>query len=98
MRDFFKGELELFKQDVENLWDFMFQPVTFGKKKDVLSLKPNENEIVSKATAIANDDESVTEMDKASEGFWNREFELMKKDIETAWDFLFQPVGGSKNK
>ncbi len=98
MKDFWKDELDLFKKDIENLWDFMFQPVTFGSKEETLSLKPDEEEIVSKATAIANNDESLSDMDRNSEGFWNREFNLLKKDVENAWDFLFQPVTISKNK
>lgn len=98
MKDFWKDELELFKKDVENIWNFMFQPVTFGKKEEILSLKPDEDEIISKATSIANNDENVTEMDKASESFWSREFDLLKKDIENAWDFLFQPVVIGKKK
>ncbi|MBR1884163.1 MAG: hypothetical protein IJ809_04425 [Clostridia bacterium] len=93
MKDFWKEEVNLFKQDVENLWDFLFQPVTMGDKKDdTLALRPNEDEIISKAQAIENGDESVAGMSKASEGFWNREFDLLKQDVTKAWDFLFQPV------
>ena len=92
MKEFWKDELELFKKDVEKAWDFLFQPVTFGKKEEVLALKPNEEEIVEKATAIANNVEGLSDMDKESQGFWNREFELLRKDVENAWDFLFQPV------
>ena len=93
MKDFWKEEVELFKQDLENIWDFLFQPVTFGsKKQDTLSLRPNEQEIVEKAQAIENQDDSVAGMSKASTGFWAREFEQMKQDVSNAWDFLFQPV------
>ncbi len=92
MKDFWKDELELFKRDVENFWDFLFQPVTFGNKEKVLTLRPDEKEIVEKASALANNSEELSDMDKNSEGFWNREFELLKKDVENAWDFLFQPV------
>ncbi len=93
MKDFWKEEVQLFKQDVENIWDFLFMPVTFGKKKDdTLALRPNEEEIITKAQAIAEDDASVADMSKASEGFWNREYNLLKQDVENAWDFLFQPI------
>ncbi len=98
MKDFWKDEFELFKKDIEKAWDFLFQPVTFGKKEEVLSLKPDEDEIIAKAAAIKNNDENLTEMDRASESFWSREFELLKKDVENAWDFLFQPVVIKRNK
>ena len=85
-------ELDLFKKDVEKLWDFLFQPVTFVIKEEVLALKPNEDEIIEKATAFANNAEGLSEIEKESESFFNREFELLRQDIEGAWDFLFQPV------
>lgn len=93
MKDFWKEEVQLFKQDIENIWDFLFQPVTFGsRKQDALSLRPNEQEIVEKAQAIETGDASIEGMSKASQGFWAREFDQMKQDVSNAWDFLFQPV------
>ena len=91
MKEFWREELSLFKKDIENLWDFMFQ------EEPTLALRPDENEIMAKAEAFANDGDTISEMDKASEGFWNREFELLKKDVENAWNFLFQPIDGPKN-
>ena len=92
MKEFWKDELDLFKKDIENFWDFMFQPVTFGKKETVLSLKPDNEEIIAKAEAIANKDESVAGMDSQTENFWNNEFNSLKNDVENFWDFLFKPV------
>lgn len=93
MKEFWKEEVELFKRDLENAWDFLFQPVTFRKKEEaVLALKPNEEEIIEKAEAIANKDESVANMSDSAESFWNKEFELLRQDVSNAWDFLFQPV------
>ena len=97
MKEFWKDELNLFKQDIENLWDFLFQPVTFGRKKEqVLALRPDQAEIMEKAEAIANNDETAQEMSKQTESFWNREFDMLKQDVENFWDFMFQPINFGK--
>ncbi len=78
MKEFWKNEWELFKMDLENVKDFLSQPVelTLWGKSDLM-LKPSINEIQEKADTV---------------GFWQNEWNLLMEDIQNAKDFLMQPI------
>ena len=79
MKGFWANEWDLFLKDLDNVADFFMQPVTFDGlfKNDDLMLKPSVEEIQEKA---------------ASDSFWGNEWNLFLKDLDSAADFLFQPV------
>ena len=76
MKDFFKNEFDLFKQEMGIVADFLFQPVDLGVTSPQM-LKPSVSEITEKAEVS---------------GFWANEFALFKNDLEKISDFLFQPI------
>jgi hypothetical protein len=78
MVEFWKNEWSLFKLDVQNVKDFLTQPVeiTLWGKSDLM-LKPSVQEIEEKAD---------------TNGFWKNEWDLFKADMGSVRDFLNQPV------
>ncbi len=86
MKDFFKREWGLFLQDMQTLGEFCLQPIEItgipGSKATPM-LKPTIEEIEGKAEA---------EFEAQSMGFWANEWNLFKKDLQNAKEFLTQPV------
>lgn len=78
MVEFWKNEWSLFKLDVQNVKDFLTQPIeiTVWGKNDLM-LKPSVQEIEEKADTSS---------------FWKNEWNLFREDIGNVKDFLNQPV------
>lgn len=79
MKEFWKNEWQLFLEDMRILGEFCLQPVeiTYGKKD--LMLKPTTEEISEKGA-------------EAKTGFWAKEWDLFKQDMQNAKEFWMQPV------
>ena len=82
-KGFWRNEWDLFLKDMQELGEFCLQPVEITvpwQKSDVQMLRPTNDEIEQKAD---NAD---------SMGFWQREWNLFKQDLQNAKEFLTQPV------
>ena len=82
-KGFWRNEWELFLQDMQELGEFCLQPIEITvpwRKKENQMLNPTIQEIVEKADV--ND----------SMGFWAKQWDLFKQDMNNAKDFLTQPV------
>ncbi len=77
MKEFWKNEWDLFKQDINEAVNFLTQPVdiTVGGKK--LMLKPAVEEVAEKSE---------------QRGFWANQWELFNKDCEAIANFLTKPI------
>lgn len=82
-KGFWRNEWDLFLKDMQELGEFCLQPVEITvpwQKKEQQMLKPTADEITQKADTVD------------SMGFWQREWNLFKQDLQNAKDFLTQPV------
>lgn len=79
MKEFWKNEWALFKLDLNNVKEFLTQPIelTLWGKSDIVSLKPSAQEAEAKAETSS---------------FWKNEWELFKNDMKNVKDFLIQPI------
>lgn len=78
MNSFWKDQWEMFEKEVDTAMDFLFQPVSFSKKdKENLMLNPTEQEAYEK---------------RDTSSFWKNQWEMFENEVDTALDFLFQPV------
>lgn len=78
MNSFWKNEWKLFTNEVDTAMDFLMQPVTFSKKpKENLMIKATNEEIIEKAE---------------SDSFWKNQWNMFTNEVDTAMDFLMQPI------
>jgi hypothetical protein len=78
MNSFWKNEWNMFTKEVDTTLSFLMQPVKFSSKADDnLMLKPSADEIVAKS-------ETTT--------FWKNEWNMFTKEIDSAVEYLMQPV------
>ena len=83
-KGFWRNEWDLFLKDMQELGEFCLQPIEITvpwKKKDVQMLKPTVEEVAEKVDSAETVD-----------GFWKREWQLFKQDLNNAKEFLTQPV------
>ena len=79
MDGFWKNEMSLFKQDINNFKEFWTQPIVFSD--DNLMLRPTFEETETKVTCEAS-----------SNSFWTKEWNYFLQEMETVKNFLTQPV------
>ena len=82
-KGFWRNEWDLFLKDMQELGEFCMQPVEITvpwQKKEQQMLRPTVDEITQKADTVD------------SMGFWQREWNLFKQDLQNAKEFLTQPV------
>ena len=82
-KGFWRNEWDLFLKDMQELGEFCLQPIEITvpwQKNDMQMLKPTNDEIAQEADV--ND----------SMGFWQREWNLFKQDLNNIKEFLTQPV------
>lgn len=84
-KGFWRNEWDLFLKDMQDLGEFCLQPieitVPWQKKEEVQMLRPTVEEVAEKAETVED-----------NVGFWKREWDLFKQDLNNAKEFLTQPV------
>jgi len=78
MNSFWKNEWEMFTKEVDSTLSFLMQPVRFSSREDDnLMLRPSAAEITEKCETTS---------------FWKNEWEMFSKEVNSAVDYLMQPV------
>lgn len=82
-KSFWKNEWDLFLNDMKELGEFCLQPIEITvpwKKKESQMLNPTIEEVAQKVDSNDN------------MGFWQKQWDLFKQDLNNAKEFLTQPV------
>lgn len=82
-KGFWRNEWDLFLNDMRELGEFCLQPIEITvpwKKYDNQMLNPTIEEVAQKADSAD------------SMGFWQKQWDLFKEDLNNAKEFLTQPV------